>query len=228
MPRRSRVPDVPPITKALAEAVSAGGADAADAECQKLLATLRARCPGLLPAQPLTPGQVGPELPLETKSGQTLLNLVARQLVGLQIDKPDAPATVVLTQGNDELAIDLAKLSMTTAPGAIGIGLPVRCDQTGEVIVRVRFALGSDARPAGLLASTDERPFGPPAIVDVWGEALTAFAWQMLVTATTKLAGAAGRDADGAALIPAGLKATDGGLAVLPMARHPFDRIGPG
>jgi hypothetical protein len=229
MPRRSRVRDVPPITKALAQAVAvpSGSAGAADAECRKLLASLRARCPGLLPAQQLTPGQVGPEIPLETRAGVNLLVLVARELVGLATDKQDAPSMVVLTKGADELAIDLAKISVTTAPGAIGIALPVRCDQTGEALVRVRFALGSDARPAGMLASTDERPFGPPAIVDAWGEALTAFAWQMLLTVTTKLAGAAGQDADGAGLIPAAIKATDTGLAVLTMARHPFDRVLP-
>ena len=91
-------------------------------------------------------------------------------------------------------------------------------------MARVRFAVGSDALPAGLLASTDQRPFGPPEIVDVWGEALIAFAWQMVLTTMTKLADAAGRDVDGAGLIPASLRATDAGIAVLTMARHSFDR----
>jgi hypothetical protein len=39
------------------------------------------------------------------------------------------------------------------------------------------------------------------------------------------LAAESGRDVDGASLIPVGLTATDAGLQILTMARHPFDRI---
>jgi hypothetical protein len=88
----------------------------------------------------------------------------------------------------------------------------------------VRFAIGGDKRPAGMLASTDERPFGPVEVVDVWGEALTAYAWQILVHSSASLADAVGRDVDGAGLIPVGLRATGDGLAVATIARHSFDR----
>jgi hypothetical protein len=39
-----------------------------------------------------------------------------------------------------------------------------------------------------------------------------------------RIADATGRDVDGAGLIPVALRATDAGIAVLTMARHPFDR----
>jgi hypothetical protein len=217
---------LPPIARALAEAVVGGEPDAASEECRRLLAEVRARCPDLVPGRPLQPAEVGPEIPLDKAAGASLFPLVARQIVGLPTDKPDDPGVVVLTQGADELAVEVAKITVITAPGAIGITLPVHCDQSGEATVQVRFALGSDARPAGLIASTDERPFGPAAVVDAWGEALTALAWQLLLTTATKLADATGRDVDGAGLIPAAVRATDAGIAVLTMARHTFDRTG--
>ena len=100
----------------------------------------------------------------------------------------------------------------------------MRCDQVGTAKVGVRFATGSDARPAGAVAATDERPLGPAAVVDLWGEALIAFAWHLILTTVAKLADASGRDADGAGLIPVGVRAADGQLVVVTMARHPLDR----
>src|SRR5262249_29401648 len=102
----------------------------------------------------------------------------------------------------------------------------VRCDQVGQATVRVRFALGSDDLPAGLVCTTDQRPFGPAPVVDVWGEALTAFAWQIVLTTAAKLADATGRDVDGAGLIPIGLRGGEPGIGVLTRARHSFDRTG--
>ena len=74
---------------------------------------------------------------------------------------------------------------------------------------------------------TDARAGGPLVVTEIWGEALTALAWQALLGVAAALAAESGRDVDGAGLIPVGLTATDAGLQILTMARHPFDRIRP-
>jgi len=218
---------LPALTRALSDVVAAAApVDPGTEECRKLLVLLRERCPGLVPTAPLAPGQVGPEIPLDQQAGTALYRLVARQVSGLPPAQPGEVGIVVWTQGDDELAVLVDQVGVTTAPGALAMDVPVRCDQVGQVSVRVRFALGSDALPAGLVCTTDERPFGPPAVVDVWGEALTAFAWQIVLATAAKLADATGRDVDGAGLIPVGLRAGEAGIAVLTMARHSFDRKG--
>jgi hypothetical protein len=213
------------VGEVLGSAAERRGDDAISAECQRLLEALRKQCPDVvLPGKPLPAGEVGPEIPIDRERGAALYRLVARRVAGLDPARPDAPGIVIWTQDADELAVFVDQVSVTTADGAIAVDLPVRCDETGDAEVRVRFAVGSERRPAGVLATTDERPFGPPEIVDVWGEALTSFAWQVVLRSSTGVADAAGRDADGAGLIPVGLQASADGVSVLTMARHSFDR----
>jgi hypothetical protein len=224
---RKRAPaQLPELSRAVADAVTARAADPVSDECRRLLVLLRERCPGLVPTVPLTPGQVGPEVPLGKDAGAALYRLVARQIAGLAAQPAGVEAVIVWTQGDDELAVLVDAVTVTTAQGAVAVDIPVRCDQIGRTSVRVRFALGSDSRPAGLLAATDQRPLGPPEIVDLWGEALTAFAWHIVLTTAGKLADASGRDADGAGLIPVAVRAGDAGITVVTMARHTFDRKG--
>jgi hypothetical protein len=223
-PRRRRESDVPESAGPFSEAVAAARRDPVSAECRKLFDELRARCPDLFPDGRLAAGQVGPEVPIDRETGASVYRLVARQVAGLPTERFEVPGIVVWARGNDELVILVDDVRVTTAEGAMAVDVPVRCDEVGQATVRVRFAVGSDARPAGVMAATDERPFGPHEIIDVWGEALTAFAWQIVLTTATKLADATERDADGAGLIPAALRATQSGIAVLTMARHGFDR----
>jgi hypothetical protein len=172
----------------------------------------------------LTAGQLGPEVPLDRERGAALYRLVARDVAGLPGEPGRDAGVVVWTQDDDELAVAVDELAVTTGEGAVTVVIPVRCDGVGATTVQVRFAVGSEARPSGMIASTDERPLGTPAVIDVWGEALTAFAWQLVLSTAARLADAAGRDADGAGLIPAALRASEQGIAVLTMARHEFDR----
>jgi hypothetical protein len=225
----SRRAGIPPsdLARALGEISGANRPDPLDEESKRLLASLRERFPHLFPGRPFGPGESGPEIPLGGAAGAALYRLVAQRIVGLPSASPDAPQELVWTQGDDELVVDVGAVKVTTAPGAVAVDVPVRCDQVGSATVRVRFALGSDERPAGLIAATDERPFGPPEIVDVWGDALTAFAWQLVVTTAAHVAGATGQDGEGSGLIPVAIRSTEAGLVVQTMARHAFDRTGP-
>ena len=100
--------------------------------------------------------------------------------------------------------------------------LPVRCDQTGSANIEVVFAVGSARQPSGLYASTFRRPIGPALVVDTWGEALVAFAWQGVLGMVSGIAGAVGKDARGNVMVPAELNADKGVLQIVPMARHRF------
>jgi hypothetical protein len=104
------------------------------------------------------------------------------------------------------------------------VTVPVMCDEIGDTEIHVTFAVGTPDRPLGMVAATEERPRGPREIVDVWGEALIAFAWQIVLDVSAGTAAHAGEDTDGAFLLPAALASTGDGLTVLPQARHGFDR----
>jgi len=197
--------------------------DAVSDECQRLLKQVAARCPGLLPPRPLDPGGVGPEIPLNPDELQKLVTVAVPKAAGLP--PGSAADSVVWTLAGNELLVLLAKVTVKLVGDGIALVLiPVHCDQVQEATVTVPIALGDDKRPAGLLAATEDRPRGPAAVVDVWGDALTALAWQVLLAAATGVAAGAGTDVDGAPLIPAGLTASADGLRILTMARHPFDR----
>ena len=95
--------------------------------------------------------------------------------------RPTKRTEVVWVDGDSELAVGVAAVGVETTDGLVRVKIPVRCDETGPAAVEVVFAVGSPGRPAGVYASTYRRPVGPALIVDVWGEALVAFAWQTVL-----------------------------------------------
>ena len=76
-----------------------------------------------------------------------------------------------------------------------------------------------------MFAATERRPRGPAIITGPWGDALVAFAWKILLTVAQGIAEGAGRDADGAGLIPAAIATNSDTITVLTQARHTFDRV---
>ncbi len=187
-------------------------------ECKRLLAELRKRCPGLIPPDPLGAGQVGPELPIDPKTAVALVQSALR---------PTRGDTILLRDGDNELLVEAAKIDLRFGDGLVIVAIPVRCDQVRRAVVQVPFAIGSAKRRAGLIAATESAPRGPLVVTEIWGEALTALAWQALLGVAAALAAESGRDVDGAGLIPVGLSATENGLQILTMARHAFDRVQP-
>jgi len=207
-----------------------------DRECAALVEQLRQRCPQVLPAEPLPPGRPGEPVPVDVQHARILITTALRQAVSLdaggRLPATDAglPGVVVWTDGVGALAVEVAKVGVETADGEVGFVVPVRCDQLPQQrgTVRVSFTVGTPERPTGLLAATARRPAGPRIVVDHWGEALTALCWRALLDAAAGVAAATGRDHDGSPLVVTALTATRAGLQVLPQARHPFDRVGPG
>lgn len=187
-------------------------------QCKRLLAELRKTCPGLVPPDPLGAGQVGPEIPLDPKTAQTLVQAAL---------KPVRADTILLQDGDNELLVEVSGVALNFGDGTVVVSIPVRCDQVRRAVIQVPFALGSSKRRAGLIAATEAAPRGPAVVVQLWGEALTALAWQALLGVSSALAAESGRDVDGAGLIPVALTATKDGLQILTMARHAFDRVRP-
>jgi hypothetical protein len=200
-----------------------GARDDVGAECARILEVVKQRCPGLLPAAPLPAGTVGPEVDLNPDELQRLVTVAAASAAG-------APAgtgsgTVVWSLGGSELIVIVAKVQVRVDRGIVVVVIPVSCDQIRGAAIEVGFAVGDDSRPAGMLAVTEDRPRGPAAVVDIWGDALTGFAWQVMLSVTTGLANATGEDVDRAPLVPVAITASPNGLRVLTMARHTFDRV---
>jgi hypothetical protein len=172
------------------------------------------------PAEALADGEV--ERPVFIANGQAteLLRVAAKRAAGFF--HPTKRTEVVWVQGESELAVSLVGLDVRAADGLIRVRIPVRCDQAGEAVVEVVFAVGSATEPSGLFASTHRRPNGPPLVVEVWGEALVAYAWQCVLGMITGIAGAIGKDARGNVLVPVELLANAKGFQIVPMARHRF------
>jgi len=127
---------------------------------------------------------------------------------------------VVWTSGSAELLVHTDQVSMAPSPGVLEIGITVECDQVEKpAVVTVSFATGTVDNPRGLFLATFERPAGPAPVVALWADALTAFAWESVVTLATKLAAAAGQDTRGRVLVPGVIAAGRGAFQVLPMPR---------
>jgi len=187
-----------------------------------MLEIVRRRCPGLVPPDPLPAGALAPAVTVAPKATQELLTAAALHVTGLS----GGSGTAVVWARNDcELLVEVAAVRIRLARGVVAVTIPVRCDEVGAADVHASFAIGDADRPAGLFAATESHPRGPRLVIDVWGEALVAFAWHLLLLVAAHVAFAAGEDVDGAGLIPAGLAAGPDGLTVLPQARHTFDRV---
>lgn len=171
-------------------------------------------------SKPLPEGQVFETVRVESKQATALFQVAARRASGMF--RPSKRGEVVWVDGENELAVSLADLKVALADGLIRVAIPVRCDQTGNATVEVVFAVGSEAEPSGLYASTYRKPNGPALIVDTWGEALVAFAWQGVLGMVSGIAGATGKDARGNVMVPVELTASRAGLQIVPMARHRF------
>jgi hypothetical protein len=208
------------------------GAGAVDQACAALLKELQARCPGLVPADPLPPSGVGAVVPVTPMAlGPLMVATAGQSLPGAQIGGT-APDAILWQQGVDALLVRITAMTAAVGDGWVMVTIPVSCDQIQGPAgappsqpVTVTFVMGTADRPAGMFAATPSRPDGPAVVVERWADALTALAWQALLDTVAGIAAAAGRDTDGSPLISAAVAATAKGLLVQTQARHPFDRI---
>lgn len=189
-----------------------------DHKCAELLERLRKLCPDVLPPPAPKPGELSDPIVVETGDLEPLIQ------TALQTGAADG--VVLLTDGESELLVDPARTRVLTAEGVILVVLAVECDQTGSAEVTVPFATGTEDATTGMILATEQAPRGPQLLTGRWGPALTALAWEALLSVTAGLTRHAGTDLDVAPLIPGALLATRSGITVLPQARHDNDRLG--
>ena len=192
--------------------------------CRKLLERVRRECPGLLPPDPVKAGTVVGTVQLKVREAAALFPAAASAVAGINSLGNRPAESIVWKQGDRALMIFPSRVTAKFGLGVIAVAIPVFCDQTGETAVYVTLVVGDPKRPAGLVAATETRPRGPDIIIDAWGDNLVAFAWHTVLEVSGNIAGEAGRDIDGSPLVPIGIAASPDGLAIVPMARHTFDR----
>jgi hypothetical protein len=171
----------------------------------------------LPPPKPLPAGTVGAEVPVNSAALQKLITAITAE--------DSTAGQQVWTKGSSELTVITGKIAIALDDGLAIVTIPVSCDQVAAAAIQVPFAMGGKDTPSGIVFATEDRPRGVEAIVDVWGEALTAYAWRLLVTAIHRTALQSGTDVDGAGLVPIAVTATKDGITLVPMARHTFDRV---
>ena len=171
------------------------------------------------PGDRVAPGQPAPTL-LRVPAAEA--NRVLQQTVRLVADLPrGSSGLVVWQQGGSELAVRTKEIALACAEGLVTITFPVRCDQLSkDERVAIPLAVGTEARPAGLVLSALTRPQGPAVVTQLWAEALTAFAWEALVHLAQQLCAAVGKDTTGKPLVPGSIAAARNTLLLQPMARH--------
>ena len=167
----------------------------------------------------MPPGQRVDPIRIDAATLRRMAPAAAGRALGLP---PDRVTEVIWSEGGDELSIDPAKLDVKTANGLVLFAVPVRCDQSGQGVAELVFAVGAPNQGAGMFAAAPRRPLGPKPVIDRWADALVAFAWGTLVEITNQVAASAGRDDNGDPLIPGSIVAADGTLVVTPYARLPL------
>lgn len=166
----------------------------------------------------LAPGTTPDAVEIPQKHANSLLRPVTRQVADIPAD---GTPLVVWQHGTDELLVNTATATLACSSGLVRVAIKVDCDQIGKpATVVVPLAVGAPGRPSGLVMSTFTRVDGPAVVVDIWSEALTAFAWETLLELARRLCAEVGRDTKGRALVPADISAAQGKLIVTPMARH--------
>jgi hypothetical protein len=191
-----------------------GGPGTNDRErrCRELLEEVRRLCPDLVPGPPATPGELAPPASLDAEA--------LHELVPLAVGAAEEPRVVWQAAGS-EVLVHLDATRVVTHEGLVLINLVLETEQTGRADVIVPFAVGSPEQPAGMVVMAERKPRGPAILVDRWGEAIVAAAWQALLDIADAAARASGRDVAGRPLRPGALLADEGGIRVIPQAEHP-------
>lgn len=155
------------------------------------------------------------EVPI--KDAQKIVHSVVR----LVLDLPrNTTPQVVWSLGDSELLVHSDRTRIACSSGVVTITALVECDQCEPVKIPVPLGVGTKKAPSGLVMSTFTDLEGPREIVDVWSDAIKAFAWETLIEVVRVIAAQVGKDSRGRVLVPGSVGAAPGKLLIQPVARH--------
>ena len=183
-------------------------------ECQKLLRKMQRDCPNLLPDKPLEEGQISS--PIEIDSS-TFLKLTRIAI------KPVAKKTIAWKKNGSEIIFLPEETVIDIQEGLILIGIVLETTQTGKQTLTVPFATGKEKRFAGTIMTTEERPRGHALLVDVWGDAVIAAAYEAVLQVISGVSAETGVDNKGQHLRAGAIIAKKGVLSIIPQAYFDFE-----
>ena len=96
--------------------------------------------------------------------------------------KAEGPNVVWVGAGG-QLLVRTQKIVAGLKPGVVLVGLPVYTDETGDVVLTVSLLVGSKGRNLGLSFAAPSTPSGPDRLTGPWGDAVTAFVWDLVLRA---------------------------------------------
>ena len=155
---------------------------------------------------------------------QALARSVVRRVADLPVG---STPRVVWTNDRSELLVHISTVAIRCTTGLVSVSMRVECDETGAVPITIPIAVGTKERPAGLIMQAFSHVDGPPIISRQWSEALTAFAWELIVETARSICAEVGKDEQGRPLIPGAIGAEPKVLLVQPMARHRMGKATP-
>jgi hypothetical protein len=106
--------------------------------------------------------------------------LVGTAADGRALDSPVTGPFVWVSDG-DEILVYPASLQTRVVGDVLLVSIDLETDQTGRSPVVCAFALARDPEGGGLLATTDEVPFGDPLLVGRWGRVVQDALWASLM-----------------------------------------------
>lgn len=168
--------------------------------------------PASSPALPVPPE--ASSAPASSQMSESELTTELRQhLAGSPLDTvTDAsglgapPDRVIWVENGHELLVHLDSLVARVRPGLVLVSLDMEADQAGRTTVVVPFAVTESEDDEGsLVAVTEERPRGDPAVVAHWGTTIQEAVWATLL-------GIAGTAAEQRGHLPTAIAAADGML----------------
>ena len=91
------------------------------------------------------------------------------------------PQKVIWVDGGDEALVHLDSTRVRISGRTLLVSVDLETDQTGRAPVIVAFALSDGKDSAGLIATTDEVPYGHPLLASRWGPCVRASVWNSLL-----------------------------------------------
>lgn len=184
-------------------------------KCEKLLAELRRRCPDLVPTAPLEQGEVNAPFNLREKD--------ISQLTRAALMPEGEARTILWRKAGSEILFHPRKTRTEIRNGLIIVGIVLESVETKQSVLTVPFAVGTEQRLASTVMVTEQRPRGHALLVELWGDAVIAVAYEAVLQVISGMATAAGSDQLGQPLKPGAIIASKGELTVVPQAFHAIE-----